>query len=154
MRAARTLFITASTVRFFRSGPSAHRRAHTCHRRFARTQSTMNTLQYAVAAIGGISSVLVAAVYTLQEKLLYLPSIPTRELQQNPNEFGMVYSDVELVTADDVKLHAWLITQPDNRSKSAATFIYLHGNAGNVSGHCRSSASPASSGCSGPPTRR
>lgn len=88
----------------------------------------IRTVLYAGTAIAGT---LLTALYVLQEKILYYPSIPSREYIRTPDRLGLVYSDVDLVTDDNVKLHAWLITQND--SKNAPTFIYFHGNAGNIS---------------------
>lgn len=78
-----------------------------------------------------LTGALVTALYVLQEKLLYHPSIPSRLYERYPGDFNLPSIEVDLVTDDDVKLHAWLITQTE--SKSAATMIYFHGNAGNIS---------------------
>lgn len=87
------------------------------------------TIIYSGTALLGT---LLTALYVLQEKILYHPSIPSREYERTPDRMGLLYEDAELVTDDDVKLHAWLIKQ--NESKTAPTFIYFHGNAGNI-GH-------------------
>lgn len=89
--------------------------------------------QYAVLTVGGLSGALVAALYAFQEKLLYHPTIPTREYEEAPTDHAMPYADVEIVTDDGVRLHAWLVTQ-NSGSREAATFVYFHGNAGNI-GH-------------------
>lgn len=92
----------------------------------------MNILQTLLLATGALASSLVTALYVFQEKLLYHPSIPTREYEQNPGDFGLPYRDVDIVGDDGVRIHAWLITQ--EQSTHAATFLYFHGNAGNI-GH-------------------
>lgn len=47
--------------------------------------------------------------------------------QQDPH---MNYEDVEILTEDGCKLHAWFIYQPDRYRRP--TLLYFHGNAGNV----------------------
>lgn len=88
---------------------------------------------YVFYAIGGIGASFVAGLYAFQEKLLYHPSIPTRDYENTPDDWNMPYRDVNFVASDGTKLHAWLITQAQS-PRSAATFIYFHGNAGNI-GH-------------------
>ncbi len=88
---------------------------------------------YVLYAVGGIGASVVAGLYAFQEKLLYHPSIPTREYENTPADFNLPYRDVDFVAADGTRLHAWLIMQ-EHAPRSAATFIYFHGNAGNI-GH-------------------
>ncbi len=92
--------------------------------------------QYVLLAVGGLSGAVMAALYAFQEKLLYHPSIPAREYSTYPNEYLMEYEDVEIVADDGTKLHAWLIKQAANASRAAATFVYFHGNAGNIGDRC------------------
>lgn len=113
--------------RLFRSAP---RKTIVCS---ALAQSTMPVPQYALLAVGGMSGAIVAALYAFQEKLLYHPTIPTREYEAAPQDLAMPYRDVDIVADDGVKLHGWLITQA-RASREAATFVYFHGNAGNI-GH-------------------
>jgi hypothetical protein len=70
--------------------------------------------------------VLVALVYTFQERLVYFPPRP---LVQNPAAAGYYYEDVWLQTADGVRLHGWFIPAKDAR----ATLLFFHGNASNIS---------------------
>lgn len=87
--------------------------------------------QYALLALGGLTGTAVAALYAFQERLLYHPTMPTRDYVERPSDYAMEYEDIEFTAEDGVQLHAWLITQPN--SKEAATFVYFHGNAGNLS---------------------
>lgn len=73
-----------------------------------------------------------AALFAFQERILYHPDIPTREYEISPSDLAMRYSDEEIVTEDGIKLHAWLIRH--HNTSSVPTFIYFHGNAGNI-GH-------------------
>lgn len=91
----------------------------------------MNILQSLLVTGGTIAGSLLTALYFFQEKLLYHPTLLTREYEQNPEDYSMRYVDADIVTEDGVRLHAWLILQP--QSLSAATFLYFHGNAGNIS---------------------
>lgn len=44
------------------------------------------------------------------------------------------YRELELVTSDKVKLHAWIFLQPETQRRDAPTLIYLQGNAFDI-GH-------------------
>lgn len=57
--------------------------------------------------------------------------MPTREYVESPSDYNLSFTDVDLVTSDSVKLHAWFILAPG--ASSSATFIYFHGNAGTIS---------------------
>jgi fermentation-respiration switch protein FrsA (DUF1100 family) len=92
----------------------------------------MNLFQGVFMAAAGVVGTFLTALFVFQERLLYHPTIPTRVLVERPSDYAMEYDDVELVTADGVRLHAWLILQPGGASADAATFIYFHGNAGNL----------------------
>lgn len=91
----------------------------------------VNIIQSILVAGGTIASSFIAALYVFQEKLLYHPNLPTREYERQPDDLSMRYSDVDVITEDGIRLHAWLILQPD--SQNASTFLYFHGNAGNIS---------------------
>ncbi|KAA8499721.1 Protein ABHD13 [Porphyridium purpureum] len=83
---------------------------------------------------GSVLGLITAGVYFLQEKLLYLPDMPTRTLEEMPEEYGLTYEDVQFEASDKVKLHGWLITQSTPAAtREAPTLIYFHGNAGNIS---------------------
>jgi len=68
-------------------------------------------------------------IYLRQTGMIYLPSLPTRQLQARPNEIGLQYEDVTLTAADGVRLHAWYIPAAGAR----VTLLFCHGNAGNIS---------------------
>jgi fermentation-respiration switch protein FrsA (DUF1100 family) len=71
---------------------------------------------------------LVAVIYLMQGRMLYLPDQPGRTLDATPVDAGMVYEDVSLETADRVKLHGWYIP-----GAKPGVLLFFHGNAGNVS---------------------
>jgi len=64
--------------------------------------------------------------YLFQGKLLYQPR---RGLEGKPSEILLAYEDVSFETTDGLTLHGWWVPA-DN---AAATIIFCHGNAGNIS---------------------
>ncbi len=53
---------------------------------------------------------------------------PERALKGTPEHVGLEYQDLHVTAADGVRLHGWHIPGP-----SGLTFIYFHGNGGNIS---------------------
>jgi len=78
-----------------------------------------------VAACYGL---LVAVVYLMQGRMLYLANVPGRELTATPADIDLEYEDVGIETADGVRLHGWFIPGESNR-----VLLFFHGNAGNIS---------------------
>ena len=54
---------------------------------------------------------------------------PTRSLEAHPDEVGLPYEEVFFTAADGVKLHGWYIPS----ASPAASLLFCHGNAGNIS---------------------
>ncbi len=79
-----------------------------------------------VLAIG--YGLVVAIVYVMQDRMLYLPNVPGRALAMTPRDAGMDYEDVYITTADGVRLHGWFLA-----GRSARVLLFFHGNAGNIS---------------------
>jgi len=71
---------------------------------------------------------LVAVVYLMQGRMLYLANVPARELTATPADINLEYEDVSIETADGVRLHGWFIP-----GSSDHVLLFFHGNAGNVS---------------------
>jgi len=71
---------------------------------------------------------LLAVVYFMQDRMLYLPNVAGRTLAMTPIEVGMDYQDVSIDTADGVTLHGWFII-----GRSSQVLLFFHGNAGNIS---------------------
>ncbi|KAK4527919.1 hypothetical protein GAYE_SCF46G5852 [Galdieria yellowstonensis] len=90
--------------------------------------SLVHGLLYAAVTLIGSAA---AGLYIFQENLLYHPSIPTRRYEENPNDYLMAYRDIFLETEDSIRIHCWLVLQ--SNSRNAPTFLYFHGNAGNIS---------------------
>lgn len=81
-----------------------------------------------LVTVGIAYALVVALVYALQERLLYLPDLPGRSHEGTPADLGLAYEDVTLEASDGVPLHGWLV-----RGASSRVVLFFHGNAGNVS---------------------
>ncbi|MES9823331.1 MAG: alpha/beta hydrolase [Candidatus Thiodiazotropha endolucinida] len=68
-------------------------------------------------------------LYLNQTNLIHLPDLPSRRVATTPHQVGLGFESVDLMTADNVKLHGWFI--PHERPR--ATLLFFHGNAGNIS---------------------
>jgi hypothetical protein len=80
-----------------------------------------------IVAIGGLVYLgLLAALYFVQARMLFLPS---SELVADPGAVGLAFEDVAIDTADGERLHGWWVPHPNARG----TLLFSHGNAGNVS---------------------
>ena len=71
--------------------------------------------------------ILNAVMYSLQPQLVFFPH---SDIDTNPNAWGMQYSNIELKTEDNLKLHGWFIPA---KNKSKKVILFCHGNAGNIS---------------------
>jgi len=65
-------------------------------------------------------------VYLFQDRLIYFPS---KRLLVTPADVGMSYEEVQIETADQLRLKGWYIKAEQPR----ATLLFFHGNAGNIS---------------------
>ena len=72
---------------------------------------------------------LTALIYFFQSSLIYYPNLAGRNLSATPQQLGLAFEDVELVTRDKVRLHGWFIPSDNPRG----TVLFFHGNAGNIS---------------------
>lgn len=90
----------------------------------------------AVIAISIMGCSVLCILYHAQDNLLYHPDLPTnsRIYIPLPTLHNLPYETVNIRTCDGVTLHGFWIKQPEEKSKYVPTFIYLHGNAGNM-GH-------------------
>ena len=78
--------------------------------------------------IAGAYLLLVAFVYVTQPGMLYLPTLPSRDLDATPEAIGLTFDDVRLETSDGVEVHGWFVPGTSDR-----VVLYFHGNAGNIS---------------------
>jgi fermentation-respiration switch protein FrsA (DUF1100 family) len=72
--------------------------------------------------------ILVAVVYFMQNRMLYLPDVAGRTLTITPIDVGMDFQNVYIDTTDGVTLHGWFIM-----GQSSKVLLFFHGNAGNIS---------------------
>jgi len=59
--------------------------------------------------------------------------VPSRQQSGTPQDVQLAFEDIFFLTGDNVKLHGWFINAKSDAEKPA-TLLYLHGNAGNISG--------------------
>ncbi|TVQ88661.1 MAG: alpha/beta hydrolase [Chromatiaceae bacterium] len=102
--------------------------------------SLLSTLGHLLAGLGIAAGLL----WGFQGRLLFYP---TSELIATPRDWGLAYTDVDLVSSDGVRLHGWFIPGPAADQAPATdpapdqtaaqtprrTLLFLHGNAGNIS---------------------
>ena len=84
-------------------------------------------LKFLLVLAAGYGLVL-AIVYLMQGRMLYLSNVPGRTLSMTPADVHMDYEDVSIEAADGVKLHGWFIV-----GASPHVLLFFHGNAGNIS---------------------
>lgn len=77
----------------------------------------------------GIYVLLGLALYVMQERMVFLPQLPGRELDATPRRIGLDYVDVKIETVDGIWLHGWYVFAKHPRG----VVLFLHGNAGNIS---------------------
>jgi len=75
-----------------------------------------------------IAFLFVAGIRYVERHSIYFPM---REMGATPQEAGLAYEDVYFTTPDGKKLNGWFI--PAANEKEAFTFLFAHGNAGNIS---------------------
>ena len=83
-------------------------------------------LGWAVAVYAGLALYL----YVFQDRFIYFPELPSRQVTATPADIGLAFEAVRLGTADGETLAGWYIPAPAARG----TLLYLHGNGGNI-GH-------------------
>jgi hypothetical protein len=65
-------------------------------------------------------------MYLQQPTMIFFPY---RELSATPSDWGLDYEEVQINTADQVRLHGWYIPHP----RARGVVLFFHGNAGNIS---------------------
>eukprot|EP00903_Cladosiphon_okamuranus_P008811 g8438.t1 len=96
----------------------------------------LSGLAWCTAGVGALGITLGGLLFVYQDKLLYLPSVPIRDPDdnpigyRNPLEQGISYEDMYMPTLDGVTIHGWLLKSPD--AAKVPTLVYFHGNAGNI----------------------
>lgn len=54
---------------------------------------------------------------------------PDRVITRTPRDIGLTFEEIFFITSDGVRLHGWFIPRADAHT----TFVWFHGNAGNIS---------------------
>ncbi len=86
----------------------------------------MKAVSVALGAVALLVVALLALMFARQEALVFFPG---RTLAATPADAGLAFEDVELATADRVRLHGWWIPAGDPTGRAV---IVCHGNAGTV----------------------
>jgi uncharacterized protein len=81
-----------------------------------------------LAAVATGYVALCALIFVMQERMVFLPEVPGREIRATPAALGLDYQDLAITAADGVRLHAWWVPAPQARR----TVLHFHGNAGNI----------------------
>lgn len=81
-------------------------------------------LGWAVAVYASLALYL----YVFQDRFIYFPELPSRQVTATPADIGLAFEAVRLGTADGETLAGWYIPAPAARG----TLLYLHGNGGNI----------------------
>ena len=89
----------------------------------------MNTVWKFLLLVVCLYAGVTALIYFRQSSLIYYPNVAGRNLTATPQQIGLAFEDVELVTEDKVRLHGWFIPSDNARG----TVLFFHGNAGNIS---------------------
>src|SRR5688500_744493 len=71
--------------------------------------------------------IIIMRPHTMERYFCYYP---IKEVAEDPSLLGLKFSELSLVTEDNVKLHGWFVPLED----AAVTLMIFHGNAGNI-GH-------------------
>lgn len=100
------------------------------------TDSTAIDWSLTVASL--FSTTFVAALYTFQTRLIYLPQFPpdARTKIWKPSQFNFHPKhdeEIFLTTEDGTMIHGyWLSDEANDANHDLPTFIYFQGNAGNI----------------------
>ena len=57
-----------------------------------------------------------------------LASNPRR--YRSPSEYNVPYETNMITCADGIKIHSWLMIQPNSKMSDVPTLVFFHGNAG------------------------
>jgi fermentation-respiration switch protein FrsA (DUF1100 family) len=78
-----------------------------------------------------ITSIVILLLFFIFIRFLEYKSLyyPFRNIELTPGDIGLDYEDVSLITRDGVRISGWFVPS----EKSRASFLFAHGNAGNIS---------------------
>lgn len=82
----------------------------------------------ALGLLAALYAGIAALMYAFQDRLLFLPSVPSRSVSATPADAGMAFEAMRLTTPDGETLSAWWIPYEG----ATRTLVHFHGNAGNI----------------------
>lgn len=100
-------------------------------------EAAFDLLKQATVILGALILCACVFLYFMQNKMIYMPNPPPINSQspntnppgyRNPGERGLNYTDIWLLTDDQVKIHGWLVKS----SIRAPTIVFFTENAGNI----------------------
>ncbi|CRL00767.1 CLUMA_CG014022, isoform A [Clunio marinus] len=81
------------------------------------------------------SGTILGLFYTIQDNFLFYPDIGRHRIcVPSPQIYGLPFEVVYIKTRDKLSLHSYFIRHPEPKAESIPTFVYFHGNAGNIGG--------------------
>lgn len=73
--------------------------------------------------------------FSIQDNLLFYPDVgPHRSCVSSPEIYTLPFEVVYIKTRDKISLHSYFIRHPEQKGSCVPTFVYFHGNAGNIGG--------------------
>lgn len=87
----------------------------------------LQTLLWILIGLAIGYGVILLLMYLMQSQIMYHPQ---KEILATPSALGLHYEDVHFQSEDGTDLHGWFVPT----DSSDVTVLYIHGNAGNISG--------------------
>lgn len=87
----------------------------------------MQTLFWILIGVAAGYGIILLLMYFFQSKILFHPE---SEIVATPENIGLQYENVFFRSKDGIGLHGWFVPS----DSSDVTVLYIHGNAGNISG--------------------
>ncbi len=94
-----------------------------------RLVTILNGLGVLLLYAASLCGLMLLLLFFFQPRLLYYPNLPSREITATPEDIGLSYEPVAIVTEDRIRLDGWFIPARDARG----VLLFFHGNAGNIS---------------------
>lgn len=91
-------------------------------------RTPMSAIGYLVLIVAAAYGLFGMMLYFSQERMIYYPDLPSREVDLTPRAIGLDFDPVVFHSADDERLSGWFIPARPAR----ATLLFHHGNAGNI----------------------
>jgi fermentation-respiration switch protein FrsA (DUF1100 family) len=93
----------------------------------------MRTLVSLLTIAVSVYLLLALMIYLFQDRMVFLSNMPGRALVASPNDIGLYYQDVSLITSDNERLHGWYVPAGNSAEDFIGVLLFFHGNAGNIS---------------------